>query len=97
MISINWNLIFPTKLHDCNLTTPCTIKSRSNSASLLSGHFSLIPKHDQQPLVGALLPLLEIYLWQYLRIFANIYNKIRSIYFLKNVQNGIPGYATVAI
>jgi hypothetical protein len=95
--SYKLELTFPTKLHVFNLTMPCTIKSRSNSASLLSGHFSLVPRHYQQPLVGVLLPLLEIDFWQYLRIFANICNKIRSIYFLNRVQNGIPGYATVAI
>jgi len=51
---------FPTKLHVCNLTMPCMIKSKSNSVFLLSGHFSPFRKHDQQPLVGALLPILEI-------------------------------------
>jgi hypothetical protein len=53
-------LTVPKKLHVCNLTMPCTIESRSNSVSLLSGHFSPVPKHDQQPLVRALLPLLEL-------------------------------------
>ena len=37
-------LTFPTKLHVCNLTMTCTIKSRFNSVSLLSGHFSPVPK-----------------------------------------------------
>jgi len=70
---------------------PCTsmIKSKSNSVPLLWGHFSPFPKHDQQPLVEALLPVLEIDLWQYLTIFANICNKIRSSYFWNSVRNGI--------